>query len=201
MRTKTNAKRQDILEAARIEFSQKGYHETTIDDVVRRIGTSKATIYNYFPNKEAMFAEMLADAAKPATSALAQILAADDPIKIRIQNYAHKYLEMQTSEMSIAIQRLLIGDADKLRATALALHNDPEVNGYDQLVKALEREQTAGNFRPVAPDRMARHLIALLYGNLVTRLLLCERVSFSDVETHAAAVEAVDTFFAAFCKS
>ncbi|MCQ4638388.1 TetR/AcrR family transcriptional regulator [Anaerovorax odorimutans] len=43
-----------ILRASRRLFSSKGYESTTIEDVADRAEVSKATLYNYFPNKESL---------------------------------------------------------------------------------------------------------------------------------------------------
>lgn len=43
-----------ILKASRKLFSAKGYENTTIEDVAEYAEISKATLYNYFPNKESL---------------------------------------------------------------------------------------------------------------------------------------------------
>jgi AcrR family transcriptional regulator len=50
-----------ILAAARQEFSAKGFHGTTVDDISGRAGVNKQRIYAYFVNKENLFAEVLKD--------------------------------------------------------------------------------------------------------------------------------------------
>lgn len=46
--------RKRILKSSRKLFGAKGYDETTIDDVAEMAEISKATLYNYFPNKESL---------------------------------------------------------------------------------------------------------------------------------------------------
>ena len=48
-----------ILEAALLEFSEKGPAGTTIDNVARRSGVNKERIYHYFGNKQALFGVVL----------------------------------------------------------------------------------------------------------------------------------------------
>lgn len=43
-----------ILDAASREFAEKGYRNTTMDDIARRIGVSKGAVYQYFKSKEAL---------------------------------------------------------------------------------------------------------------------------------------------------
>jgi len=46
--------RERILKASRRLFSSKGYENTLIEDVAKKAEISKATLYNYFPNKESL---------------------------------------------------------------------------------------------------------------------------------------------------
>ncbi|MCB1052135.1 MAG: TetR/AcrR family transcriptional regulator [Acidobacteria bacterium] len=48
------ARKQQILLAARILFTEKGFEQTSVQDVVRRAGSSTGNLYFYFPNKEAL---------------------------------------------------------------------------------------------------------------------------------------------------
>ncbi len=53
--------RQDILKASRRLFREKGYEATMIEDVADKAEISKATLYNYFPNKESLLAGTMID--------------------------------------------------------------------------------------------------------------------------------------------
>lgn len=48
----------EILEAAFEEFADKGFVGARLEDVARRAGVTKGTIYVYFPTKEAVFLAM-----------------------------------------------------------------------------------------------------------------------------------------------
>lgn len=53
--------RQQILKASRRLFKEKGYEDTMIEDVADKADISKATLYNYFPNKESLLVGTLED--------------------------------------------------------------------------------------------------------------------------------------------
>jgi AcrR family transcriptional regulator len=44
-----------ILNAAHKVFAQKGFHETRLEDIAAEAGFSKASLYNYFTDKEEIF--------------------------------------------------------------------------------------------------------------------------------------------------
>src|SRR3954470_20836520 len=47
--------RSRILDAALDAFSNKGYHDTSVDEIVDRSQTSKGAVYFHFPNKQRLF--------------------------------------------------------------------------------------------------------------------------------------------------
>jgi AcrR family transcriptional regulator len=51
-------KRQDILDAAMICFTKKGFELSSIDDIRVQSGVSKGTIYNYFKSKDEIYLEL-----------------------------------------------------------------------------------------------------------------------------------------------
>ena len=53
------ARRNQILDAATKVFAEKGFHPTTIKDIVREAGIADGTIYNYFENKTAVMPGIL----------------------------------------------------------------------------------------------------------------------------------------------
>src|SRR4051812_20118599 len=50
-----------ILHAALAVFGERGLAAARLDDIAKRAGLSKGTIYLYFPNKEELFREVVRD--------------------------------------------------------------------------------------------------------------------------------------------
>jgi AcrR family transcriptional regulator len=67
---KSAARRDAILAAALDEFAASGFAATRIDDVARRAGVAKGTIYLYFRDKEALFQELVRSALSPIVAVL-----------------------------------------------------------------------------------------------------------------------------------
>lgn len=55
----TDRKRQAIIQAAINEFRDNGFEITSMDRIAATAGVSKRTVYNHFPSKEELFAEIL----------------------------------------------------------------------------------------------------------------------------------------------
>src|SRR3954464_9249803 len=50
---------QQIIDAALAIFGERGLAAARLEDIAKRAGLSKGTIYLYFPNKEELFREMV----------------------------------------------------------------------------------------------------------------------------------------------
>lgn len=55
--------RTEIIDAAFMEFSERGYHQTGIADIARRLGMGHGTFYRYFQNKRDIFDHVVQDVA------------------------------------------------------------------------------------------------------------------------------------------
>lgn len=67
-----STKRQDLLDAAEVLFSEGGYGATQISEIAKVAGTGISTFYRYFDTKEALLAELLAELFGPLISDLRQ---------------------------------------------------------------------------------------------------------------------------------
>ncbi len=57
--SKRDERRAELLAAAREIFGEKGFHDTTVDDITRRAGVAKGTFYLYFPEKKEVYYELV----------------------------------------------------------------------------------------------------------------------------------------------
>ena len=67
-------RRTGILDAALAVFSQRGYHEASIDDIASEAGVSKALIYEHFASKQELYADLIARNARELNQRVAGAL-------------------------------------------------------------------------------------------------------------------------------
>ncbi|MCB0218459.1 MAG: TetR/AcrR family transcriptional regulator [Chrysiogenetes bacterium] len=53
------ARRRAILDAAKKIFAAKGFHNTSVSDIVQEVGIAQGTFYLYFDDKKAIFSEIV----------------------------------------------------------------------------------------------------------------------------------------------
>lgn len=64
--------RADIIQAAFEEFAARGYHQTAIADIARRLGIGHGTFYRYFENKRDILEQVISDVMTRIMGALAE---------------------------------------------------------------------------------------------------------------------------------
>ncbi len=127
-------RRDDVLEAALIEFAEQGYEGTSTEDIARRAGISQPYLFRLFGTKKELFK---AAAARCLRETLEMFQRAAEG----------KRGEEALHAMGAAyINELLTGDRVRLRAQmqSYAACDDPEIcavvrNGYGDLVAYAQR--------------------------------------------------------------
>src|SRR6476620_2113917 len=61
---------EETLEAAHSLFAERGYAAVTMDEIAAAVGVTKPLLYNYFGNKERLYAACMAPAADALTTAI-----------------------------------------------------------------------------------------------------------------------------------
>lgn len=79
-KARSAARREAILTAALDEFSAGGFEAARLDDVAKRAGVAKGTIYLYFRNKESLFQELIRVMLTPIVGSIEALSRADVPI-------------------------------------------------------------------------------------------------------------------------
>src|SRR5947209_12974868 len=81
-------RRAAILAAALEEFSASGFASARLDDVARRAGVAKGTIYLYFRDKESLFQELVRSMVSPIVGRIEAAGAADLPARFVAETIA-----------------------------------------------------------------------------------------------------------------
>src|ERR1043165_8199582 len=80
-------RREAIIAAGLEEFIARGFAATRLDDVARRAGVAKGTIYLHFRDKEALFEELIRTAIVPLVARLGAPPAAAGSVRDMVQGF------------------------------------------------------------------------------------------------------------------
>jgi AcrR family transcriptional regulator len=109
---KAKEKYNAIIEAAKNEFVSKGFEAARIDEIAKKAGVAKGTVYLYFPNKEALFDEMIKTVMMPLIEGIKQALEGQSQATKEIYEPVFSALlkKMLSPEVG-PIMRLMISEA------------------------------------------------------------------------------------------
>lgn len=79
-----NQKRKDILASARSLFSERGFHDTKMEDIAQGAGVGKGTLYGYFKSKQDIFDETCIEYMKTITEDVSRIGGMDISFKEKV---------------------------------------------------------------------------------------------------------------------
>jgi AcrR family transcriptional regulator len=85
--------RERILDAALNVFSEKGFHQATVDEIAERAGLGKGTLYRYFANKETLFNELVRFRLEELEQQANAVLDGQDDVLTMISKYLRIYFE------------------------------------------------------------------------------------------------------------
>src|SRR4051795_1209100 len=92
-RTERAAERRGaIIEAAMEEFIARGFAATRLDDVAKRAGVAKGTIYLHFSDKEALFQELVRTALVPLIGRLMSLPLAGGSARAILEAFAENFV-------------------------------------------------------------------------------------------------------------
>jgi AcrR family transcriptional regulator len=112
-------RREAIIAAAMDEFIAQGFAATRLDDVAKRAGVAKGTIYLHFKDNEALYEELIRTAIVP----LVNRLAAGPPpmgasVRDMIEGFARSFIHEVTTTQRGDIVRLIVAEGPRFPAVA-----------------------------------------------------------------------------------
>ena len=106
-RKKQKDVRHRILQAALTEFSDKGFHTSTIDSIADRADIAKGTVYRYFKTKESIFTALKEDTMSEFVELARKDLSVQDDVLTIIESVIKIYLtffEQNSAFFKVIIQ-------------------------------------------------------------------------------------------------
>lgn len=139
---------QEVLEAACLLFAEKGYAGTTLTDIAEAVGLTRAALYYYFKNKEALLEAIMREI---SVSALADIqewrrTAPSDPTE-RWRSFvamrAAEAIRRRTQLRMLAVTEAALPPAMRKK------HDEAKDAIFEEYVALVRAGVASGAFRPV----------------------------------------------------
>lgn len=92
-------------------IADRGYHQTSLDDIAERLDVSKASIYHYFAGKEALVRATLTTCADYSIRELSAVIAAGGTATERLRGLISRHVHIVSVE-SVEMSQLFLQPVD-----------------------------------------------------------------------------------------
>lgn len=163
-----------ILAAALDEFSARGFAAARLEDVARRAGVAKGTIYLHFADKEALFHELVRTMLGPLVTSLDELRATDLPIRTALERFTDLFVTGIYETRRRDVVHLVISEGARFPTLAEFYYHEVVERGMAAMRALLKRAIARGEIPHTALARfpqlvIAPGLIAIIWRGLFDR--------------------------------
>jgi AcrR family transcriptional regulator/predicted DNA-binding transcriptional regulator AlpA len=153
-------RRQQIREAARRVFLEKGYQQARIEDITTAAGVSTGTFYIYFKDKQELFMEIIDELTRNTVASFEAMIEEEDDFQKRAVTTAQYYIENYEYFSGIInqLRGMMASTAPSAREKFVALHNQMA----DPIAGEIRAAIADGLIRDVDPELLARAIMGMV---------------------------------------
>ncbi|WP_460142246.1 TetR/AcrR family transcriptional regulator [Pseudomonas sp. S3_B08] len=193
----TDRKREAIIQAAISEFRAHGFEITSMDKIAATAGVSKRTVYNHFPSKEELFAEILNQLwariiAEPSVS-----YNREQPLHEQLRLMLREKVQMMADENFLTLARVAIAATihSPERAQNMIERMGEREEGLTVWIRAAQAD---GRLKPVDPEFAAHQVQGLLKAFAFWPQISLGRAALDPDAQNAVAESALEMFLALY---
>jgi AcrR family transcriptional regulator len=152
-----------ILDAALEVFGEHGLAAARLEDIARTAGVSKGTIYLYFPNKEALFCEMIREIPARHIATVEGMISDTESAHEQLRQYFRNswdYVRTPTFEI---LYRLILSELHHLPALYEQFIEEVSMRSMRIVAGIVRRGIANGEFREIDPLAAGRMLHSVLF--------------------------------------
>ena len=153
-------RRAAIIEAALEEFISRGFAATRLDDIAKRAGVAKGTIYLHFKDKESMFEELVRTVIVPLVSRLGAPPQPGGSVREFIEGFATSFLKEVVNTRRGDLVRLIVAEGPRFPAVADFYYREVVSRGLAGMRSLIELGIARGEIREKELARFPQILIA-----------------------------------------
>ncbi len=160
-RRRKEARPAEILAAALESFAEHGYESSRLEDIAKRAGCTKGTIFLYYESKAELFKAVIRDVMLPM---LAECEATIREHQGSSRELFEKLLRLRWERAAVSrvsgLAKLLFGETDRYPELAKFYYDEIHSKNQALLREVLDQGVKRGEFRPFDTASVARVAIA-----------------------------------------
>lgn len=165
----SEARRQEIVRKAAALFIEKGYANVTIDEIIRLVGGSKATLYARFGGKEGLFETVIKQPCVDVTHAID--IVPTGTVETQLTQIAQSFLKSVLSSNILELHRLMVSIGKTFPAVGTFFYESGPNTAYGVVAKWMAKQQAAGKLGGGNPRQLAALFLDMLIGEHQLALL------------------------------
>lgn len=159
-RRRKDARPSEIIEAGIAEFAQHGFAGARLEDVARRAGIAKSTIYLYFADKQSLFVAAMRSSVMPVLVEIDQFVDAfpgtsTDLLRLLLTTVHRRIVH---SDARI-LMRIIISEGNKFPELTELYYRETTSKGLDLIRRIVARGVERGEFRRGPASEMPEVII------------------------------------------
>ncbi|WP_426407940.1 TetR/AcrR family transcriptional regulator [Bradyrhizobium ganzhouense] len=158
--TRAAERRAAIVEAAMEEFIARGFAATRLDDIAKRAGVAKGTIYLHFKDKESMFEELVRTVIVPVVTRLNALPPLTGSVRDLIETFAGNFLKEVIGTRRGDLVRLIVAEGPRFPSVADFYYREVVSRGIAGMRALIELGISRGEIHQKNLARYPQILIA-----------------------------------------
>lgn len=160
-----------VVEAAAEVFLEQGFGSASMDEIARRAGVSKATVYSYFNSKTTLFGAIVQQRCQRSLPAMLAELA-DQPAADTLTALGRQFLDVLMMPGSLPLYRAVLAEAPRFPELGAVFYTAGPGRAVAALAEYLAAQHARGTLRVSDPRLAAEQFFASVLGHIHVRLLL-----------------------------
>ena len=190
----------EIWAAALDVFAEKGFAAAKLDDIARRAGVSKGTLYLYFEDKAGLFRAVVRDTVAPNIDAVRSMVEGVElPFADVIRLFLPRFAALTGQVRVGAVAKMVIGESRNFPELAKVWHDEVVTKALGMIAGLIERAQARDEVRGGDPRLHAFTLMGPMLMGILWRETL-EPAGGAALDLEALAKQHAETVLAGLLK-
>jgi AcrR family transcriptional regulator len=186
----------EICSAALELFAEKGFAAAKLDEIAKRAGVSKGTLYLYFTDKEQLFRAVVRNTIAPNLETVrTSLIQTGLPFAELVRLFLANFVEMKKRVPIGAVAKMVISESRNFPELARVWHDEVVSKGIGTVIALIEMAQAKGEVRAGDARLHAFTLMGPLIMGLIYKETL-EPVGGQPLNLDALARQHADTVLA-----
>jgi AcrR family transcriptional regulator len=179
---------EQILEAAKSVFLEKGMDGARMQEIANRAGINKALLHYYFRSKDKLFITIFRNLISNLFQQINLHLQNNDDVFMFIEKFVTSYIAML--EQNIYLPNFILNEMHRNHENIVQIFESEKViQNVPKLEKMIQKSVEAGEIVPITAENLIVDMIGLCVFPVVGRPVILNFLFHGDAEAHAKFME------------